>query len=225
MQRISSDAFAQPAAASPLADDDIHLWLLELDATTNHREVTAAAHRLLGTRLMHYAGVDRPPEIVRTERGKPYAPSLDGIDFNLSHARNHVLLAFARRQPLGVDIERIDRRIEIEDLARRFFSAAEADALEALPVPVRAAAFVRLWTCKEAVLKALGLGISFGLDKACFQLDAAGVPAGFEELAAIAGPPEDWRLALLEPAPGFLGALAWRGPPKRVQAFLADPDA
>ena len=208
-----------------LATDDVDLWLLELDAETAHRDVTKAAHRLLGTLLMRYAGVDSPPEILRTERGKPYAPALDGLDFNLSHARNHVLIAFARKQPLGVDIERIDRRIEIEDLARRFFAAAEADALEALPEAARPAAFVRLWTCKEAVLKALGLGISFGLDKACFHLGADGIPSDLAELPAIAGRPADWQLVLLEPAPGFLGALAWRGPPRQIRTFLAPVDA
>ncbi|HKE47546.1 MAG TPA: 4'-phosphopantetheinyl transferase superfamily protein, partial [Rhodanobacteraceae bacterium] len=144
---------------------------------------------------------------------------------NLSHARNHVLIAVARRQPLGVDIERVDRRIEIDDLSRRFFSLDEGDALAEVPESRRLAAFIRLWTCKEAVLKALGVGISFGLDKACFRLDAEGMPDGFSELAEIAGPPAEWHVALLEPASGFLGALAWRGPPRRLRTFLATPVA
>jgi phosphopantetheine--protein transferase-like protein len=67
-----------------------------------------------------------------------------------------VLIAIARAQPLGVDAERIDRNIEVENLARRFYSREEADALAALPEPLRRAAFLRVWTCKEAVLKALG---------------------------------------------------------------------
>ncbi|HSS08042.1 MAG TPA: 4'-phosphopantetheinyl transferase superfamily protein [Rhodanobacteraceae bacterium] len=222
MQRLAEDAFRAGASPPPLAADEIHLWRLVLDATLKPREITAAAHAFLGRLLMRYAGAERVPDIARSERGKPYAPAHPDIDFNLSHAREHVLIAIARRQPIGVDLERVDRQIEIEDLARRFFAPAEADALEALPAPMRLVAFLRLWTCKEAVLKALGEGISFGLERVAFALDAAGMPLGLAGLAAEAGHPADWQLALLEPAPGFLGAVAWRGGPRRIRAFLAD---
>ena len=222
MQRLAEDAFRAAASPPPLAADEIHLWRLVLDATLKPREITAAAHAFLGRLLMRYAGAERVPDIARSERGKPYAPAHPDIEFNLSHAREHVLIAIARRQPIGVDLERVDRQIEIEDLARRFFAPAEADALEALPAPMRLVAFLRLWTCKEAVLKALGEGISFGLERVAFALDAAGMPLGLAGLAAEAGHPADWQLALLEPAPGFLGAVAWRGGPRRIRAFLAD---
>ena len=223
MQRLVAESFVRAASPPPLAEDEIHLWRLVLDEALKPRAITAAAHAFLGRLLMRYTGVERAPDIARSERGKPYAPALAHIDFNLSHAREHVLIAIARHQPIGVDLERIDRRIEIEDLARRFFAAAEADALEALPPEIRLAAFLRLWTCKEAVLKALGVGISFGLERVAFALDAAGTPVALCGLAEEAGSPADWRLALLEPAAGFLGALAWRGGPRRIRAFEADP--
>jgi len=216
--------FARPDGQPALGEDDIHVWLLVLDGTPNPREVTAAAHRALRRLLIGYAALDREPDIERSERGKPYAPALAGIDFNLSHARDHVLLAFARHQPLGVDLERIDRRLALEDLARRFFSAAEADALDALPAAERLPAFLRLWTCKEAVLKAIGEGISFGLDRVVFALGGDGVPAKLARIAAEAGPVEDWQVSLLEPASGFVGAVAWRGPQRQVRPFVFGPD-
>jgi 4'-phosphopantetheinyl transferase len=221
MQRLAEDAFVA-ASPPPLASDEIHLWRLVLDEALKPREITASAHAFLGRLLMHYAGIESAPDIARSERGKPYAPSLPDIDFNLSHARAHVLIAVARRQAIGVDLERVDRQIEIEDLARRFFAPAEADALEALPAGIRLPAFLRLWTCKEAVLKALGEGISFGLERVAFALDAGGTPLGLAALAGEVGAPSDWHLALLEPAPGFLGAVAWCGGPRRIRAFLAD---
>lgn len=224
MQHFSIGQFVSLSSWPLLADDEIHVWLFVLDAAMKPREVTTTAHSLLGKLLMRYAGVDRAPEIARTERGKPYAPSLAGIDFNLSHAREHVLIAVARNQPLGVDLERVDRRIEIVDLARRYFARAEADALEALTDAARPAAFLRLWTCKEAVLKAIGEGLSFGLDRVAFTLTAEGMPIGPVAIATEAGPPDEWRVALLEPADGFLGALAWRGPPRHVRTFLAPAD-
>jgi 4'-phosphopantetheinyl transferase len=221
MQHFNSRQFVRLPDRPALANDEIHIWLLELGVTASHREVAAAAHSLLGRLLTGYGDIDLPPEITRTERGKPFAPSLPGIDFNLSHARDHVLIAFARGQPLGVDIERIDRNIDIEGLARRFYATAEADALGALHEPLRAEAFVRLWTCKEAVLKALGEGIAFGLDRVAFALDGDGVPTRLAALADEAGHPDAWQIALLEPAPGFLGALAWRGGPRTIRTFAA----
>lgn len=211
--------------APPLEDGEVHLWLLVLDGNPTPREVAAAAQSALAARLMRYSNTPDPPEILRGEHGKPYAPSLAGLDFNLSHARNHVLLAFARNQPLGVDLERIDRRLALEDLARRFFAPEEADALDRLSDDERLPAFLRLWTCKEAVLKAIGAGLSFGLERVVFGLGADGIPTGVTGLASEAGAPAEWSVSLLEPAPGFLGAAAWRGSPRTIRAFLADTDA
>jgi 4'-phosphopantetheinyl transferase len=224
MQRVASAHFGLPLSPPALGDDEIHVWRLMLDDAPDHRAVATAARALLGRLLARYAGLDQPPIIARTGRGKPYAPTLADIDFNLSHARDHVLIAIARAQPLGVDLERVDRKLDAHDLARRFFSKDEADALDALPDAMRAAAFLRLWTCKEAVLKALGAGISFGLDRVAFALDASGHPVAIADIAAEAGDRAGWRVSLLEPAPGFLGALAWHGAPRQIRAFIAGTD-
>ena len=221
MQRFHEDAFVATTVPPPLAADEIHVWRVVLDAALKPRDITAASHAFLGRLLMAYANVDAPPEIARTERGKPHAPSLAHFDFNLTHAREQVLIAVAREQPVGVDLERIDREIEIDDIARRYFSAAEADALEALAPERKLAAFLRLWTLKEAVLKALGEGISFGLDRVAFALDADGVPSRIATIAPEAGAPAEWRLARIDAARGHVGALAWRGRERRIRTFLA----
>lgn len=220
MDRIPATAF-NPAArgSAPLDDDEIHVWRLVLDGAPTPREVTARSRAALGSLLAHYGGLDRPPEIAHGEHGKPHAPALPQIDFNLSHARDHVLLAFARNQPLGVDLERIDRRLALDDLARRFFAAEEADALERVPEPDRLAAFLRVWTCKEAVLKAIGAGLSFGLDRVVFALGDTGMPSGLSRIAADGGDSATWRIMQLEPAAGFVGALAWHGPARRIRAL------
>jgi 4'-phosphopantetheinyl transferase len=220
---IAEDAFVATAAPPALAADEIHVWHVVLDAKLKPREITAAAHAFLTRLLMAYANVDVPPAIARTERGKPHAPSLAHLDFNLTHAREQVLIAIAREQPVGIDLERVDREIEIDDIARRYFSAAEADAIEALAPERKLAAFLRLWTCKEAVLKALGEGISFGLDRVAFALDAEGTPKNVAAIATEAGTPGEWRLARLDPSPGYFGALAWRGTQRRIRTFLAPP--
>lgn len=221
MQTIDAAAFARPLSLPVLDDASVHLWLLAIEHAPDHRAVAAAAHALLGRLLAHYGELDHPPVIARTGRGKPYAPALAGIDFNLSHARDHALIAVTRRQPLGVDLERIDRKLDAHDLARRFFSKHEADALAALPESRRATAFLRLWTCKEAVLKALGAGISFGLDRVAFDLDPSGQPTALADIAPEAGEAAGWHVSLLEPTPGFLGALAWHGAPRQIRTFVA----
>jgi 4'-phosphopantetheinyl transferase len=222
MHRIPAEGFVLATdALPPLRDDEIHLWRLALGEPINFRDVSSAAWRFVSRLLVHHGGLAHAPAILRGEHGKPYAPDVAGLDFNLSHARDHVLIAIARGQPLGVDIERIDRDVDVGGLSRRFFAVAEADALDALPETLRAEAFVRLWTCKEAVLKALGEGLAFGLDRVALALDGAGVPAELAALATEAGLSDAWQLALLEPAPGFLGALAWRGGPRTIRAFVA----
>jgi 4'-phosphopantetheinyl transferase len=224
VQTIDAARFARPASLPGLDAGAVHLWSLAIDDAPDHRAVAAAVHAFLGRLLAHYGGLAQPPVIARTGRGKPYAPALAGIDFNLSHARDHALIAVARAQPLGVDLERVDRKLDAHDLARRFFAAREADALDALTEDERAIAFLRLWTCKEAVLKALGAGISFGLDRVAFDLDAAAQPSVLAEIAAEAGDATGWRVSLLEPAPGLLGALAWHGPARPIRTFLAAPE-
>lgn len=221
MQRITSVDFEIALSPPALGTHDVHVWLLAIEHAPDHRAVARAAHALLGRLLTHYGGLDQPPLIARTGRGKPYAPSLTDIDFNLSHARDHALIAVARGQAVGVDLERIDRKLDAHDLARRFFSKREADALDAMPEAARAIAFLRLWTCKEAVLKALGAGISFGLDRVSFDLDAGGSPAALGEVDAEAGEAADWQVSLLEPVAGFLGALAWHGAPRQIRTFAA----
>ena len=221
MQRFVEDAFVAIAVPPPLAVDEIHVWHLVLDAALKPREITAASHAFLGRLLSAYANLDAAPAIERTERGKPYAPSLPHLDFNLTHAREQVLIAIAREQAVGIDLERVDREIEIDDIARRYFSPTEADAIDALAPERKLAAFLRLWTCKEAVLKALGEGISFGLDRVAFALDAEGMPIEVAEIATEAGSPNEWRLARIDPASGYLGALAWRGGARRVRTFRA----
>ena len=222
MQSVSSDRIDLPP---PLAGGDIHVWLLAVEGAPNHRVSSGRARELLERLLAGYAGLDSAPDIVRGKHGKPHAPALPDIDFNVSHTRAHVAIAFARGQPLGVDIESMDRRIEALDIARRYFAASEAAALEALPASERTAAFLRLWTAKEAVLKALGAGLHFGLDRLRFALDPTGRPTQVTEIAAEAGDASIWRFALFEPTPDLVGAVAWHGPPRAIRTFASLDDA
>ena len=89
--------------------------------------------------------------------------------FNLSHSGDWLALALCQEGPLGVDVEMGLRRRQILPLAKRFYASSEYEWLGSLPAQEQESAFYRLWSRKEAVLKAQGDGIAAGLDKVCFM--------------------------------------------------------
>jgi 4'-phosphopantetheinyl transferase len=206
-----------PESAPPLADDEIHVWYFSADLGS--ATVGAAARAMLERLLCIYATLPLAPAIERAAHGKPFAPALPDLDFNLSHTGAHVLLAFARRQALGIDLEQIERRVSLPDIARRFFAPAEAEALERVPSTLRQRAFLDVWTRKEAVLKALGEGLQFGLARVEFPVACDGQVGALVHIADEGGYAADWHLCPLQPAPDLIGALAWRGRPRTVRAF------
>ncbi|HET6434243.1 MAG TPA: 4'-phosphopantetheinyl transferase superfamily protein [Xanthomonadaceae bacterium] len=145
--------------------------------------------------------------LARDARGRPRLAEGDA-DVNWSHSGDLLLVALARGGQVGVDVERERPRARAVALARRFFAPAEADWLQALPAAAREVAFVRLWCAKEALLKAHGHGLSFGLHKAVFG-ERDGV-LHLLECDALLGAPEAWFLREWAPAPGYRAALAWR---------------
>ena len=210
--------FAEADRVEPLLPDEVHLWLWRSQQAFPPREVSALARAELGRLLQEYAGVAAAPPIERGEHGKPFVSASGFPRFNLSHSGQCVVFAFCAHHEIGVDVEALGRRHSPLELANRFFAAEETAALAALDEAAQGVAFMRLWTSKEAVLKALGHGISFGLHRLRFALDEGG-GVGLQAIAAEAGTPEEWRLRCFEPAPGHAGALAWRGPDLRVRAF------
>lgn len=134
--------------------------------------------------------------------GKPFLPG--GPAFNLSHSDGLACLAIAARV-LGADIE-AHREIE-EGVAERFFSPQEFATLSALPPEEWTPGFFRCWTRKEAVVKAMGDGLSIPLDRFDVTL-RPGEPARMTRLDPAHGALAGWRLAHLDLGPGMAGALA-----------------
>ena len=142
--------------------------------------------------------------------GRPSISHPPGAElaFNVSHTKGLVACAFARETEIGVDVEVADRAIGLE-LARRFFSAAEADALEALPEEARAARFFEYWTLKESYIKARGMGLSLPLDGFSMTIDESG-PASIRFSPAIDDDPATWQFAQFRPTPRHHLAVAVR---------------
>jgi 4'-phosphopantetheinyl transferase len=218
MRLLSPAAFSAARYPEALRDDEIQLWYFPADDGLGARRDEAWLRPLLA------AHVGCAPErlvLRRGAHGKPYLDEPAAFEFNLSHSRGAALLGLSRRQPIGVDIETSRRERPVLELARRFFADSEADALAAIAASERQAAFLRLWSCKEAVVKADGRGIGFGLSRVAFTLDANGMPARLNVIDASAGAATQWQIVGLAPSKGHTGALAWRGTERPVRGFVA----
>ena len=165
--------------------------------------------------------------------GKPeLSRELGGrLKFNLSHSVGLGLIAITADSDVGIDVERIRPQVDLADIARCFFAAAEADSLIALPSHLRAEAFFGCWTKKEAYLKASGEGLAIPLDSFSVPLttDPGETPADLYVTSNDIGPAKRWSLYTLKPAPGYIGALAIEGTGWRLSqrrwTMLADPRA
>lgn len=126
------------------------------DSLRRERFVLAHAflRRSLGARL------GRAPSALVFGFGPVGKPHVDGLHFSFSRSGEFAALALSTAQSVGVDIEE-QRPINVQLLADHHFSAAEARALVSAEKPLDD--FYRLWTRKEAVLKAYGLGVSHSL--------------------------------------------------------------
>ncbi len=159
----------------------------------------------------------RPSQIsfVYNAFGKPdLSPEFaNRLKFNLSHSAGFALIAIATASNVGVDLEYIQAQSDYADIARRFFSAAEVDYLNALPNHLYAETFFSCWTKKEAYVKACGEGLAIPLNSFSVPLttDPAHAPADLYVASKGVVPARRWSLFTLRPAPGYAGALAIEG--------------
>lgn len=211
-------AAAPESAAAALGTATIHLWRIPYALSQGRAPLRAM--------LAAYLGI--PADAVMLEEdahGKPRladsvlrAARLPALDFNWSHSGDYALIALSRAGALGVDIERFGKNLRALEIARRFFDPGEANALAGLEGRTRDDAFIGLWCAKEAVLKAAGEGISFGLERLAFARRASGdwMLTGVD---AALGAPGGWQLRSFAAAPGYHGTLAWRGPARDIHAL------
>ena len=106
-----------------------------------------------------------------TENGRPHLSGLPDFWFSFSSCRFGFVGAWSSTHGIGVDFEDQTRDLEAADIARQFFSGAEASAVEAAGGPERLRTFFQIWTLKEAALKSIGEGLPFGLDRFEFELE------------------------------------------------------
>ena len=153
---------------------------------------------------------------VRTSRGISAAPF-----FSVSHSADLALITVTLDQPIGVDVE---RTAPIADLDLLIESCCAADERLAMPSNSsdKLSAFYRCWTRKEAMLKAAGLGLRVPLSSIsvdCLDRILPRVRSVGPDLA----PADQWSLVHLDPAPGFIGAIAATWPIRTIHRRVLEP--
>lgn len=184
----------------------------------------AAARGTLRILLGRYLHAD-PAEIaiVYQPHGKPgVGPPWNarGVEFNLSHSGELAVFAFTCVGPIGVDVELIRPMPNAADLLKRFFAAEEIAQWEHAPPERQETIFFQGWTRKEAWLKAIGSGLSFGLDQFCVTMDG---PARVLSIQGDTSEAARWHLESCEPSPGHVAAGAVLGRVSAVRRWRFEP--
>jgi 4'-phosphopantetheinyl transferase len=171
-----------------------------------------ASHGMLRTRLAVYCGA-QPEALVFSagSHGKPVLlESAVPIQFNLSHSGSRAAIAVTSGLRCGVDIEKIRSEVSDQAIAQRFFCTLEIEWLRSLSATQRVHGFFRLWAVKEAILKAVGKGLSIPLS----DVDTTQVINGASSCVSL--PREEGRdltfwVGELNAADGYTSAVAVEG--------------
>jgi 4'-phosphopantetheinyl transferase len=173
------------------------------------RATYIAAHAMLRRKLREALGGEEPdivlsplgrPELAARSEGAP-APS-----FNLTHSGDFAACALLDGAPIGIDAEDIRRPIDVAEMAARWFAPAERERVEQAPEARRVEMFFRIWTLKEAIVKATGHGLR--IEPQLFSVEPDRRHAVIPKSLGI---PTRWRLAELTPMSHIRLAIAVPG--------------
>jgi 4'-phosphopantetheinyl transferase len=137
-----------------------------------HEDKLRSAATRAALRIAVGRAVNRAPALLRIERdalgrprlvGSDYADDADAIDFNVSHSGAHALIAFSAFRRVGVDIEQHTADLDWRPMVSFAFNTRDAAMVARLPEAERRRAFYDVWTAKEALAKALGVGVTRGM--------------------------------------------------------------
>lgn len=193
---------------------EIHIWRVPLDMPPIQSEILSPAerdradrffaerdriryhnaHTALRQILARYTGLEPQTLQFHTNAyGKPSLVNALPVEFNLSHSNSFALVSI-HSSPVGIDIEHLRADFDVLALAQRYFAPAETALVNANPER-----FFEFWTRKEAFIKAIGMGVSFPLQKFDTCTDRINIH-----------PPEpqsDWYARTFHPAPDYIAAV------------------
>lgn len=188
-----NNTWKEPLVQELLLKQEIHIWVVNLkEHSHNYRKFYASlsvdeknkvnfykfekdqyqyvvTRGILRNILSRYLIIQ--PEDIEfsyTYYGKPYLNKRiihKSIYFNVSHSEDLALLIFSQEREVGIDLEKKRPIEDIEIIVKYFFSDKEIFIFQSLPSPEKLKAFFRAWTRKEALIKAVGDGLSYDLNQ------------------------------------------------------------
>jgi 4'-phosphopantetheinyl transferase len=202
---------------------------------TKHQERFIIIHGILRQLLANYLTIE-PTKInfTNNEFGKPYLSSIgeeitistlsssrnpcehEGyIHFNISHSEDVALLAFSKNLIIGIDVEFKRKNIDAIEIAKRFFTAKEADTIiNTSSLELQLECFFNYWTYKEAFVKAIGQGLNYPLNKFEIDIENLNIHIDDPKYNSI-----NWSLAKIDPNPNYSAAIAIAGDSRNQRFF------
>ena len=240
---VDSSDWVIPPEDLSLSEGEVHIWkfLLNQSDTLSHnlfrylaadervrsdqfrypelRERYISGRGLL--RLITGRYLNKHPRSLAFTYGSNGKPMLEGeisqtLSFNQSHSHYLITFAFICYGPVGIDVEYLHTVPRVERLAQRFYSQGEYEHIRSLEPEKQESAFLRAWTRKEAYLKATGDGLIFPLSQVEVSLGENDVP---RLLKVPGGQESTWCLEAFQPEPGYIGAVVYPAPEKKMRYF------
>ena len=208
---LSKHHFVEPQALALLSEEERDRFrrYLRLEDASRYAVTRILLRMLLGQYL------NEPADHLVFRYGKYGKPAFasrcasENLYFNVSHSEDMAIFAFTYAAEVGVDVEYIRFIDDFEAIAGRHFSCAENYRLRQAEPRQQLLNFYRLWTCKEAFTKALGVGLSNGLGYFDIMLTAES-PAVLLSVETDTTEASKWCIKETMPAAGYAASIALR---------------
>ncbi|MGA2048284.1 MAG: 4'-phosphopantetheinyl transferase superfamily protein [Terracidiphilus sp.] len=215
------DEEATQACLQLLSEDERVRW--QAFKFDRHRREYLATHALVRCALSQHRAL--PPEAWRFQLnayGKPAIEQRCGLRFNLSNSLSLVVCLIAEGVEVGVDVESRERAGSIAEIGPRMFSLRELAQLDGLHEDQRPGRCLRLWTLKEAYIKARGMGLALPLNKFSFVFEDDD-RIHMEMDPGLGDKPENWRFCVVEYADHCIAAMVEGMPTPELHLWESRP--
>lgn len=163
-----------------------------------------------------------PLEFVVNQWGKPGLAQGEPR-FNVTHSGDWALIAIAHGADVGIDIEHVAIPRHLDELAKSVFTSRELETFATLQGASRHRFFFRTWTCKEAVVKAVGGGLSIPVDRLEMEFGERGLAMVHPDPEDLTPPP--WSIQEIDVAEDYAAAVAVRALSIHLQVYDWSYDA
>ncbi len=231
-------------------DDEIHIWRFNLDPVKSFNEFfinllsdeekkqvekiklgdvknrSIISKAIIKNIISNYLGLNIKQIIFSyNEFGKPVIPERINsfrLNFNISHSGDLGLIAITRKNLIGIDVEKMNELDQIDDIINLCFTETEKYMLSCLESTEKKEVFYKIWTGKEAFIKAIGKGFSFPLKNISFRLNSKKEMVIGEILDPM-NTGKDWQIYNFNPQDNYTSALVINNNYFKIRQYIWSP--